>query len=92
MGVGWKRPEVGKRIRVTVQLVNVATGFVWRRGLMKVHDIFAVEDSISEQVARRLDETEWGREKMLGKRYTENTEAMSIPQGLTSWIRGQPRV
>ncbi len=68
----------GKRIRVTVQLVNVGDGgLVWaERFDEKFTDIFAVEDSISEQVAKALGPKLTGEEKrLLGKRYTENTEA-----------------
>ena len=68
----------GKRIRVTVQLVNVGDGgLVWAESFdEKFTDIFAVEDSISEQVAKALGPKLTGEEKrLLGKRYTENTEA-----------------
>ena len=68
----------GKRIRVTVQLVNVGDGgLVWaERFDEKFTDIFAVEDSISEQVAKALGPKLTGEEKrLLGKRYTENAEA-----------------
>ena len=68
----------GKRIRVTVQLVNVGDGgLVWaERFDEKFTDIFAVEDSISEQVAKALGPKLTGEEKrLLGKRYTEDTEA-----------------
>jgi DNA-binding winged helix-turn-helix (wHTH) protein/TolB-like protein/Flp pilus assembly protein TadD len=68
----------GKRIRVTVQLVNVGDGgLVWaERFDEKFTDIFAVEDSISEQVAKALGPKLTGEEKrLLGKRYTENSEA-----------------
>ena len=68
----------GKRIRVTVQLVNVGDGvLVWaERFDEKFTDIFGVEDSISEQVAKALGPKLTGEEKrLLGKRYTESTEA-----------------
>jgi TolB-like protein/DNA-binding winged helix-turn-helix (wHTH) protein/Tfp pilus assembly protein PilF len=46
----------GERIRVTVQLVRVRDGASLWSGTFDEHftDIFAVEDSISQQVARRL--------------------------------------
>lgn len=68
----------GKRIRVTVQLVNVGDGvLVWaERFDEKFTDIFAVEDSISEQVAKALAPKLTGEEKrLLAKRYTENIKA-----------------
>jgi TolB-like protein len=45
-----------KRIRVTVQLVNIANGVVlWAEKFdEKFTDIFSVEDSISERVAKSL--------------------------------------
>jgi DNA-binding winged helix-turn-helix (wHTH) protein/TolB-like protein/Flp pilus assembly protein TadD len=68
----------GKRIRVTVQLVNVDDGVLqWAEKFdEKFTDIFAVEDSISEQVAKALEPRLTGEEKrLLAKRYTENAEA-----------------
>ena len=67
-----------KRIRVTVQLVNVSDGaLLWAEKFdEKFTDIFAVEDSISEQVAKALAPKLSGEEKrLIAKRYTENTEA-----------------
>jgi DNA-binding winged helix-turn-helix (wHTH) protein/TolB-like protein/Tfp pilus assembly protein PilF len=73
-----KIQRVGERVRVTVQLVRVSDGAsLWAQTFdEKFTDIFAMQDSISEQVTKALtlqlsrDE----RERML-KRYTENTEA-----------------
>jgi TolB-like protein/DNA-binding winged helix-turn-helix (wHTH) protein/Flp pilus assembly protein TadD len=68
----------GERIRVTVQLVNVHDGAtVWTGAFDRdASDIFAVEDSISSQVALAtvpaLSDEEHTR---LTKRYTENGEA-----------------
>src|SRR5215813_5864919 len=68
----------GKRIRLTVQLVHVGDGVLrWAEKFdEKFTNIFAVEDSISEQVARAL-EPQLTREdrQLLTKRYTENHEA-----------------
>lgn len=68
----------GKRIRVTVQLVNVGDGvLVWAEKFdEKFTDIFEVEDSISEKVVSALAVRLTGKEKsLLAKRYTENAEA-----------------
>lgn len=68
----------GDSIRVTVQLVRVADGAsLWARQFdEKFTDVFAVQDAISEQVARaltlRLNDEERGR---LRKHYTEDVEA-----------------
>jgi DNA-binding winged helix-turn-helix (wHTH) protein/tetratricopeptide (TPR) repeat protein len=82
LGVEWvldgSVQKAGRRIRVTVQLVNVADGVVlWAEKFdEKFTDIFTVEDSISEQVAKALALKLTGKEKrLLAKRYTENAEA-----------------
>ena len=68
----------GNRVRVTVQLVNVADGAtLWAEKFdEKFTNIFALEDSISEQVAEvlTLKLTEKLRNQFK-KRYTENTAA-----------------
>jgi DNA-binding winged helix-turn-helix (wHTH) protein/TolB-like protein len=68
----------GRRIRVTVQLLNVSDGVLrWAEKFdEKFTDIFEVEDSISERVASTLAVKLTGDEKrLLAKRYTENTKA-----------------
>ena len=71
----------GERVRVTVQLVSVTEETpLWAGKFDELFtDIFAVEDSISEQVAHALTLRLTGQErKLLGKRYTENTEAYEL--------------
>lgn len=69
------------QIRVSVQLVDVDDGSVlWAEKFdERFTEIFAVEDSISEQVARALvlDLTADER-KLLRKRYTDNTDAYQL--------------
>ncbi len=50
--------KFGKRLRVTVQLINVADGFhLWSdRFDREVEDIFAIQDEISETITRTLTE------------------------------------
>ena len=70
--------RAGDRIRVTVQLVDVDDGSVlWAEKFdERFTEIFAVEDSISEQVARALVlELTADERKLLRKRYTDNTDA-----------------
>jgi DNA-binding winged helix-turn-helix (wHTH) protein/Tfp pilus assembly protein PilF len=70
--------KFGKRIRVTVQLVNVHSGVsLWAEKFdERFTNIFAVEDSISEQVASALVARLTTAERtQLAKRYTENTQA-----------------
>ena len=65
-------------IRVTVQLVSIRDGAtIWaERFDEKFTNIFAIEDSISEQVATALAVKLTAEEQeQLAKRYTENTEA-----------------
>jgi DNA-binding winged helix-turn-helix (wHTH) protein/TolB-like protein/tetratricopeptide (TPR) repeat protein len=68
----------GRRIRVTVQLVNVVDGVLGWAGKFdeKFTDIFAVEDSISERVVISLAVRLTDKEKsLLAKRYTESAGA-----------------
>jgi DNA-binding winged helix-turn-helix (wHTH) protein len=68
----------GEHVRITVQLVSVSgETMLWaERFDEKFTDIFAVEDSISEQVAAALILKLTGDEKRrLTKRYTEDVEA-----------------
>jgi len=65
-------------IRVTVQLVNIQDGAtLWaERFDEKFTNIFAIEDSISEQVAAALTVKLTAQEhEQLVKRYTDNTQA-----------------
>ena len=71
----------GERVRVTVQLVGTSEETpLWAGTFDEMFtDIFAVEDSISEQVAHALTLRLTGEErKLLGKRYTENSEAYEL--------------
>ncbi|PYT07208.1 MAG: hypothetical protein DMF60_07560 [Acidobacteria bacterium] len=70
-----------ERVRVTVQLVSVSTETpLWAEKFDESFtDIFAVEDSISEQVARALMLRLTGEERrLLAKRYTEISEAYEL--------------
>ncbi|HEV8486878.1 MAG TPA: winged helix-turn-helix domain-containing protein [Blastocatellia bacterium] len=79
------------RIRITVQLVSVKdASALWAEKFdEKFTDIFAVEDSISQQVATALTLTLTGDERrLLGRHYTENTEAyQSYLKGRYFWNR-----
>jgi TolB-like protein/Flp pilus assembly protein TadD len=68
----------GNRLRVTVQMVGVRDGVaLWADKFnTEFTDIFTVQDSISEQVARALTLKLTGAKRArLRKRYTESTEA-----------------
>src|SRR6185295_5743614 len=68
----------GRRVRVTTQLVNVSDGSIlWAAKFdEKFSGIFAMEDSVSEQVANALKPTLTRNErKLLAKRHTESPEA-----------------
>ena len=70
--------RAGERVRVTVQLHSLNDGKTLWSGRFdeRFTDIFAVQDSISEQVASALALRITGAEQRhLRKRYTENTEA-----------------
>ncbi len=73
--------RVGERVRVTVQLVSVRDGAPLWAETFDEHftDIFAVQDRISEQVARALTLTlNTDERELLTKRYTENYEAYRL--------------
>ncbi len=68
----------GRRVRVTTQLVSVGDGSILWAGKFdeKFSDIFAMEDSISEQLANALNPELTRKERrLLTKRYTESAEA-----------------
>jgi len=73
--------RVGGRIRVTVQLVSVKDRTpLWAEKFdEQFTDIFAVQDRISEQVARALTLTLSSTEKeLLTKHFTENSDAYQL--------------
>jgi TolB-like protein/Tfp pilus assembly protein PilF len=73
--------SLDERVRVTVQLVSTQDGASLWAGKFdeKFTDIFAVEDSISEQVAAALMLRLTGEErKLLKRRYTHSTEAYQL--------------
>lgn len=77
------------RVRVTVQLISLREGRTLWSGKFdeQFTNIFAVQDSISEQVAQALALRLTADErKQLSKRYTENTEAyQSYLMGIYFW-------
>jgi DNA-binding winged helix-turn-helix (wHTH) protein/TolB-like protein/tetratricopeptide (TPR) repeat protein len=79
----------GDHVRVTVQLVNVGSGrTVWSERFDQMFtDIFGIQDSISDGVARSLVLNFTADEKkQLGKHYTTNTAAYdSYLMGLYFW-------
>jgi DNA-binding winged helix-turn-helix (wHTH) protein/TolB-like protein/Tfp pilus assembly protein PilF len=84
-----KVQQVGERVRVTVQLLRVADGAsLWAEKFdAKFTDIFAVQDSISDQAARSLTLRLTGNEReLMRKHYTENAEAyQAYLQGRYFW-------
>jgi len=78
-----------ERVRVTVQLISLNEGKTLWSGKFdeQFTDIFTLQDSISEQVARALALRLTGAERRhLRKRYTENTEAyQAYLMGLFFW-------
>jgi TolB-like protein/DNA-binding winged helix-turn-helix (wHTH) protein/Flp pilus assembly protein TadD len=73
--------RVGDRLRVTVRLVRVSDGApLWAEQFDdNFTNLFAVQDSISEQVSQALMlELTEEQKVQLTKRYTENTEAYQL--------------
>jgi len=79
----------GDRVRATVQLAHVATGrTIWSEKFDQTFtDIFGVQDSISDSVAKSLAlNLSADERKQLAKRYTTNTEAYDeYLMGLYFW-------
>ena len=79
----------GDRVRATVQLVHVASGrTIWSEKFDQTFtDIFGIQDSISDSVARSLAlNLTTSERKQLGKHYTTNTAAYdSYLMGLYFW-------
>jgi DNA-binding winged helix-turn-helix (wHTH) protein/TolB-like protein len=76
-----KVQRAGDRVRVTVQLVRVSDGVpLWGREFDEsLTNIFAVQDSISEQVTRALTlRLSSDEQKRLTNRYTESVEAYQL--------------
>src|SRR6266480_1671488 len=80
------------KIRVTLRLLNVQDGSpVWSfQGDEQSTNLLAMQDSISEQVARALIPKLTGEEKnLLAKHYTENAEAHELyMRGRYLWSTG----
>jgi serine/threonine-protein kinase len=73
--------RAANRVRVTVQLVDVATGFQrWsERYDRQMEDIFDVQDEIARAIAEKLKVTlKSGQSARLVKRATENLEAYEL--------------
>ena len=82
----------GDTIRVTLQLVNVQEGSpIWSfKGDEQSSNLLAMQDSISEQIARALIPTLTGEQRnLLAKHYTENAEAHELyMRGRYLWSTG----
>lgn len=84
----------GEAVRVTVRLLRVADGAqLWSQAFdEQFTNMFAVEDSISQEVARALELRLTGQEQQqLTRRYTENSQAyQSYMRGRYLWGRRTP--
>ena len=81
--------RAGDKVRVTVQLINVADGFhLWSETYdRKLDDVFAIQEDIAQQVVGALEVTLLGEEQArLAKRPTENLEAYD------AYLLGQQRM
>ena len=80
----------GKRVRVSVQLVDVENGFqLWSaRYDREMDDIFALQDEISERVVEALKVKLGGKSKEDIKRPTASVEAYQLYlKGLHNWYK-----
>lgn len=72
--------KLGNRVRITVQLVNVADGFhLWsERYDRDMQDIFALQEEIAHSIAAKLKVTLKGEQQSLVKAGTDNLEAYEL--------------
>jgi DNA-binding winged helix-turn-helix (wHTH) protein/TolB-like protein/Tfp pilus assembly protein PilF len=81
--------HLGERVRVTVQLIRLRDGKLLWSDIFDEHytNIFAIQDSISEQVANALALQITGdKEKQITKRYTNNADAyQAYLMGIYFW-------
>ena len=89
-----KVQKVGDQLRLTVQLIRVSDGASLWAGTFddKFTNIFAVQDSISSQVAQALVSHLTGDEQhRIVKHYTDNLEAYQLYQkGRVYWYKFTP--
>jgi serine/threonine-protein kinase len=71
--------KAGARIRVTAQLINVASGYhLWsERYDREMTDVFAIQDDIAQAIASTL-RVHLGNDRPLIKRHTANPEAYTL--------------
>jgi len=77
--------RAGKRIRITVQLINVADGYyLWsQRYDRELEDVFAIQDEITESIVKTLKPTLLGnqqhqQQQPAVKRHTDNLQAYEL--------------
>jgi serine/threonine protein kinase/Tfp pilus assembly protein PilF len=86
--------KVGKRVRISAQLINVADGYhLWSEKFDRdLSDVFAIQDEISLTIVEKLKVKLLGdeKEKML-KRYTSNLDAYDLYlKGRYHWNKRTP--
>jgi len=72
--------KAGPRLRITVQLVNVADGFpIWsERYDREAVDIFEIQDAIAAAIAQKLRVTLTALDEPIAKRPTDNLDAYEL--------------
>jgi serine/threonine protein kinase/tetratricopeptide (TPR) repeat protein len=86
--------KVGKRVRISAQLINVADGYhLWSEKFDRdLADVFAIQDEISLAIVDKLKVKLLGDEKAkMLKRYTQSLEAYDLYlKGRYYWNRRTP--
>jgi serine/threonine protein kinase len=72
--------RAGNRLRVTVQLINVADGYhLWsERYDRELADVFAIQDEITQSIVKTLEPTLLGRGQPVRRRHSDNLEAFEL--------------
>jgi serine/threonine-protein kinase len=72
--------RAGNRLRVTVQLINVADGYhLWsERYDRELADIFGIQDEITQSIVQKLEPRLLGQAKPVHERHTEDLAAFEL--------------
>ena len=72
--------RAGKRLRITVQLINVADGYhLWaQRYDRELEDVFAIQDEITESIVKTLKPTLLAERQSVARRHTDNLQAFEL--------------
>jgi TolB-like protein/tetratricopeptide (TPR) repeat protein/tRNA A-37 threonylcarbamoyl transferase component Bud32 len=86
--------RAGRRLRVTVQLINVADGYhVWsERYDREMADVFEIQDDITQAVVKTLEPALLGHQSLVVRRHSDNVQAFELYlKGRHLWHQRTPQ-